>query len=364
MIFLLNSLPATSEPDRITYPHLDNFADDPLYNTKAAVHLSGVPAPTLRAWERRYGVLSPERAGNTYRLYSERDVAKIRWLREQIERGISIRQAVALLERLDNREHQQIEEAEQPLSTEKAEQVVPSAALNPSAVADLSLNNLRQDLLKAFLNLNEEAAEKVIAGALAIYGVEEFCISLLEPTLFEIGEKWAKDEVLVTIEHFASAITRSQLSNLIRTAPRNQEGSLVLTGCAPGEYHEIGVLMITLFLRRQGIHVMYLGQNVPAIDFITTIKRLHPTVVCLSCSTMDSLSGLLEVSAQIEALPEQIRPTFSFGGYLFNFHPDLAKKLSGQYLGMDALEATRRIREITRRPRPNPPNSLSERPAY
>src|SRR5690348_5933786 len=102
MSSLLNNKAASSpEPDKIMPPGLNNFSDEPLYNTIATVRLSGVPAPTLRAWERRYGVLAPERAGNTYRLYSERDVAKIRWLREQVERGVSIRQAVALLDRLE-----------------------------------------------------------------------------------------------------------------------------------------------------------------------------------------------------------------------------------------------------------------------
>src|SRR6476660_6469566 len=57
---------------RVQPPALDAVTDVPLFNTIAVVHQTGVPAPTLRAWERRYGILAPRRGENDYRLYSER----------------------------------------------------------------------------------------------------------------------------------------------------------------------------------------------------------------------------------------------------------------------------------------------------
>ena len=75
----------------------DDYSDDPIYNVKAIALQSGVKASTLRAWERRYGVPKPDRTGSGYRLYSSRDIATIRWLKAQIESGMSISQAVSLL---------------------------------------------------------------------------------------------------------------------------------------------------------------------------------------------------------------------------------------------------------------------------
>jgi len=72
---------------------LERYSDNPIFNTKAVVQQTGVPAPTLRAWERRYDILSPERANNDYRLYSERDIATIHWLKERVDEGMSISQA-------------------------------------------------------------------------------------------------------------------------------------------------------------------------------------------------------------------------------------------------------------------------------
>src|SRR5579883_1587158 len=86
---------------RVQPPVLDLYSDMPLYNTKAVVHHTGVPAPTLRAWERRYGILSPRRGENDYRLYSERDIMTVTWLRERVESGMTISQAIALLRSLE-----------------------------------------------------------------------------------------------------------------------------------------------------------------------------------------------------------------------------------------------------------------------
>ncbi|HEV7235834.1 MAG TPA: MerR family transcriptional regulator, partial [Ktedonobacteraceae bacterium] len=75
---------------------LEQYSDVPLFNTKAVVQQTGIAAPTLRAWERRYMILSPERAQNDYRLYSNRDIAIIHWLKVHVDTGMSISQSIAL----------------------------------------------------------------------------------------------------------------------------------------------------------------------------------------------------------------------------------------------------------------------------
>ncbi|GIV84314.1 MAG: hypothetical protein KatS3mg052_1321 [Candidatus Roseilinea sp.] len=77
------------------------YSDEPVYNVKAVSHQTGIAAATLRAWERRYGVPSPPRTDSGYRLYSARDIAIIRWLKSQIENGMSVSQAVHLLRSLE-----------------------------------------------------------------------------------------------------------------------------------------------------------------------------------------------------------------------------------------------------------------------
>jgi DNA-binding transcriptional MerR regulator len=350
MTSLLNNNGTFSNPDpeKISSPALANFSDEPIYNTKAAVRLSGVPAPTLRAWERRYGVLSPERADNAYRLYSERDVAKIRWLREQVERGMSIKQAVTLLERLEDRLHQIPENlGSQEVPLYPPNRIVRVTAYEQSS-PDLSLKALQEALLVAFVNLDEVAVEKTLLSAQTVYSVEDLCTGLLEPVLLELGERWAHAEIGVTVEHFATAMIRAQLSSFMRTAPRSESGPLVLASCAPGEHHEIGLLMVVLFMRRQGWRVVYLGQDVPVAALLESIWMLRPALVCLSCAGLESLGGLLEVARQIDELPDKQRPLFSYGGQLLKIHPELSEKLPGYYLGASAADAVDRVRDLAR----------------
>ncbi|NJL05538.1 MAG: MerR family transcriptional regulator, partial [Chloroflexaceae bacterium] len=80
-----------------TQGFLTQFSDIPIYNTKAVSQETGVPADTFRAWERRYGVPRPHRTEGGHRLYSERDIAVIRWLRDRTAEGMTISQAVALM---------------------------------------------------------------------------------------------------------------------------------------------------------------------------------------------------------------------------------------------------------------------------
>src|SRR3989304_5896469 len=92
---------------------LSSYDDTPVYTIKTVVQQTGITPATLRDWERRYGVLSPGRSDGGYRLYSERDIARLRWLKSQVDAGVSISSAVVLLEL----QHQTGQEPErEPLS--------------------------------------------------------------------------------------------------------------------------------------------------------------------------------------------------------------------------------------------------------
>src|SRR5689334_17858767 len=71
--------------------------DTPLYSVAAVARQTGVPAVTLRAWERRYGFPRPSRASGGRRLYTRRDIWTVRALRTQTVQGVPISRAIALL---------------------------------------------------------------------------------------------------------------------------------------------------------------------------------------------------------------------------------------------------------------------------
>src|SRR5579859_2677677 len=117
------------------WPDLAHYADVPLFNTKAVVQQTGIAAPTLRAWERRYTILSPERAQNAYRLYSARDIALIRWLKERVDAGMSISQAVSLFRHLEEEQNQLHRKGVPPESTSPLQEMDSTAAMGTHATS-------------------------------------------------------------------------------------------------------------------------------------------------------------------------------------------------------------------------------------
>ncbi len=300
------------------------YDDKPIYTIKTVVQQTGITSATLRAWERRYGILSPGRSGGGYRLYSERDIAVLRWLKAQVDAGVSISSAVALLE------------LQQQAGFGPTPESQPAARAEP-ARGPRHAQTLNRQLLGAVLTFREAEAEAVLTEAFALYPVEHVAEEIVAPVLVEIGERWHRGEVTVVQEHFATTFLRHRLAALFHAYPQPANGPLAITGSAPGEWHDVGILLVALALRRHGWRVIHLGQNVPAAHLAEEIQRLHPKLVCLSATTPESLDGLTAVAEAIEHLPEP-KPRLVLGGRLLNTREDVRARFSQAYLGTSPRE--------------------------
>ena len=302
--------------------HLSSYDNTPVFTIKTVVQETGIPPATLRAWERRYGVLSPGRSEGGYRLYSERDIAILRWLKRQVDAGVSISRAVALL----GIRHPG---GEDDMTLASPTAGLPAGARSPAAIAD--------ELLAALMAFDEARADALLSEAFAIYPVEQVAEEILAPTLVEVGERWHRGEATVVQEHFATAILRRRLSVMFQAYDQPAAGPLAITGAAPTEWHDVGILLVSLALRRNGWRVIYLGQNVPADQLLQEIRRLHPDLVCLSATTREGAAELAQVYDGMAALPAP-RPRLIFGGRAFNLAPDLRDRFTGAYVSASARD--------------------------
>ena len=350
----------------IEWPALEQVSDAPVFNTKAVVQQTGIAAPTLRAWERRYDLLSPERADNAYRLYSERDIVLIRWLKDRVNSGMSISQAIALFHHLCE-EHAQLSK---PSRTALQLPELPPSEAECSDVSDskgqLSMQNwprliapyqhnkqptthdmnlAQKHLIEAFCYLDEQTATTVMNSMLAIYPVEQVCSELITPTMWQIGHLWAEGELTISIEHFASSFFHALLANLFHVASNSHKGPLTIICCAPGEPHELAALMLSLFLRRYGIRVAYLGQSIEIAGLMHTIKMLSPTLVCISLTMPTYVSALIDLGKQVQSIAAP-RPLLAFGGQVFLRHPQLASQIPGIYLDGDLDGTVAQLRRM------------------
>jgi DNA-binding transcriptional MerR regulator len=370
--------------------NLEQYSDAPIFNTKAVVQQTGVPAPTLRAWERRYTLITPERANNAYRLYSERDVALIRWLKERIDEGMSISQAIAFFRHLSEEAQSGGESSsrlldafvESPATFEvtvaappplpSLQRVVNKASparvpggregrrekrrsvgfLVNEASAIPTIPNLgitQETLIESFKQMDEATASIVMGSLLAVYPVEQICVEVITPIMWKVGQLWVEGQITVSVEHFASSFFRGILTNLLHITPSSATGPCAIVCCAPGEPHELASLMLALFLRRRNLHVIYLGQSIETAGLLDTIRRLAPTLVCVSLTMPTYLSALINLGRQIQQLPAP-RPAFVFGGQVFKHFKDIVSQIYGIHLDGDMRDIAEQLRAIVMEP--------------
>lgn len=309
---------------------LREISSEPIYNAKAVTMQTGVTAATLRAWERRYGILLPDRTSGGHRLYSERDIAAIKWLKAHIEQGMTISRASALLQK-------------QLYATESAPP--PVAHLAETSQAARSLDSLKADLYEALIEFDELTADEILSQAYSLHPIELVCTDVIEAVLVKLGAAWANGTISISTEHFASNYLRRKLIALITDGPSTRAGTIAV-GCAPTDLHEMGILLLSIFLRRRGWHVVYLGQAVPLEDLTTSLPQIRPDVLVLASTVRESAVLLKDAQAVLQQLPADQQPVFAFGGPAFNDHPELRGEVPGVFLGETVQEGVTAIERL------------------
>jgi DNA-binding transcriptional MerR regulator len=215
---------------------------------------TGVPADTLRAWERRYGLLSPARSEGGFRLYRRQDEERVRAMRSLLDSGLSAAEAARVAKL-------------QPL---------PSTAAEASSTAGAG-----RRLQEALERFDEAEANAVLDEAVSALSVDALAGQVILPALKQVGERWQRGEVSVGQEHFASNVVRGRLAGLARNWGAGS-GPLALLACPPGELHDIGLLVFGLVLRARGWRIAYLGADSPVETVAEAAARLDPRAVVLT----------------------------------------------------------------------------------
>ncbi len=309
---------------------IEEFPDNPKYTIKSVAAQTGIRPVTLRAWERRHEVLTPHRSENRYRLYSDRDVAILRWLKKRVDDGISISNASYELRAMLKRN----------LWPEATPSLFP---LERVKVGGQPQHYARQ-LYEAFIQHDEGHVGDLIRQANAIFDLKTLCMDVLSPCLVAIGEAWYNGEIRITTEHFASAYIRGRLSSLMQTFSIRRTSPHILIGCAPDEQHEIGSLMIAVLLRAQGYRVEFLGQDIPLNDLVDYARDERPNMIILAATMPDSAVMLTQKPEFLSRLRRP--PLFGYGGSAFNHDPELRERVGGVFLGEMLDAAVDRVKHL------------------
>jgi DNA-binding transcriptional MerR regulator len=281
------------------------------YRIHIAAELSGVRVELIRAWERRYGVLTPQRTPSGYRVYTDRDVALLKRLKKLTDEGVAISEAAKLLPQL--------------LAELNAE---PNAESMPPAVGSgpgLNLEAWLEAALAAARGYDQAGVSAVVDEVLAALPPLRAFDDVLAPLQREVGERWHAGELTVAQEHLVTQVVRARLVSLLHASPSGGRKHAVLA-CFPEEEHELGLLGVALRLRHSGIRVTLLGQRMPGVDLGRAVAELRPDFVGLSAVNDRGAEAFQDtLSSLVEALPRGV-PLW-VGGPAAQAHPEVSVRL-------------------------------------
>jgi len=284
--------------------------------------LTGVGAHTLRAWERRYGVPVPDRSGGRQRMYSLADVDVIRRMQSLSVQGVALRRA--------------------------AEQALRESA-NRSGEVPTDGGRLTR-LLDALLGFDEPRATSLWFETMDGRDLLEAFEGSVTPLLTHIGEGWHDGRVTIGQEHFATAFIRGRLEVLARQVTPLAGAPVVLLACLEDERHELGLLMLSVLLRFQGLRTIYLGQDVPMEALLRTVEDVQPAVLALNATMAEGARHLPTVVRATASAAPLTRVVF--GGVAFDSDEGM-RAASGAIWGGSRLGASvQLINQLSRAQRP------------
>lgn len=287
-----------------------------LFPIRTVASLTGVNAITLRAWERRYGLIRPVRTDSGHRLYTQADIDTIHQVVALLDKGVAISQV---------------------------RHALAGPAAGRSRVAeDGPWAGFRERMIAAISQFDENRLEDVYNELLSLYPTDLATRKVLLPLLVELGTRWETAEGSVAEEHFFGVYLRNKLGARFHHRPRHNTGPKLLAACLPGEQHEVGLLLFALAAHDHGFRLVLLGADTPLAELPYAARRAQADAIVLSGS-IDPRPGLLD--AELAKLTADAGLPVFVGGLTAVRHRDAIVTAGAEPLGSDITAGLKRIGE-------------------
>ncbi len=263
---------------------------------RAVSEITGVNSVTLRAWERRYGLIKPMRTPKGHRLYSQKDIELIQEILDRLSQGMSISQI--------------------------ARDILDKTAMDEDEHTD-AWDQYCQRMIEAVSRFDEHALEAVYNDAMSLYPVDVVTTRLIMPLLEELGKRWQKAAGSIAEEHFFSVYLRNKLGARFHHQNLRNSGPKLILACLPGEHHEFGILLFALTAHSKGYRVILLGADLPVTELIQVAEKTDSRgIVLAGSSSLNSES----VTEDIYLLTSTLAiPVFIGGDVSFTCRDDIVK---------------------------------------
>ena len=278
------------------------YAAQTMYTIKQAAARSGLSVSTVRAWERRYGVVHPERTATGYRLYDE----------GAIDRLLAMRHLVEVAGMRPSQAAEQLRGAELGDVLDRARRWRDSTPPAPTTSASATRgSDLTESFVEAARLLRVAAMEDILDDAFASQRFEAAVEDVVFPALRAVGDAWAAGTIDVAMEHAASETVRRRLAWFYGAIETSGDPDLVV-GMPPGGQHDIGALAFAVAARRQHLAVLYLGADVPLASWLSAADTSRARVAVIGVVNSTDVRAARDVTRALRASARP--PTVALGG--------------------------------------------------
>jgi len=243
------------------------------YPIRAVSRLTGIGIDTLRAWERRYGAVTPTR-DDRGRMYTEGDVARLRLLHAAVEQGHSIGRLAGL-------SNDQLRD----LCSAAGTVAVTAAATTRRTPLDTTA------LLTALREYDAVGLDQELSRLAAVLRPLDLLQDVLMPVLARVGDDWHRGRTRIAQEHLMSSTMRNLLGAFLRLYARPTASARLLFATPSGERHEIATLGAAMLAASAGLGVSYLGADLPAREIIDSVEPAGASVLVLGLTTAGADKG-------------------------------------------------------------------------
>ncbi len=251
------------------------------YTIKDLEKLSGIKAHTIRIWEKRYGLIEPQRTSTNIRTYCDLDLKRLLNISLLNQNGLKI----SKIARLSNDE-----------LSDKINHLQQSPTDTESQIKGLTI---------AMIELDEEKFEKILSRSVIQMGFEDTIIKVIYPFFQKIGIMWQTGIINPAQEHFITNLIRQKLIVAIDSQINTNHGnhrSFILF-LPEGELHELGLLFFAYLIKKRGHRLIYLGQSVPMNDLIE-VTKLRPSDYLVT-AFISSINGQ-DIALYLKNLSERL----------------------------------------------------------
>ena len=278
--------------------------DKESFPIRTVSEMTGVNSVTLRAWERRYGLIKPKRTPKGHRLYTHEHVRLIREILDRLASGASIGQI--------------------------AREITSDAVVDDSD-SDVWTQNRRR-MVEAIVQFDDLKLDTVYNDAMALYPVDVVTSRLITPLLEELGTRWEQRNGSVAEEHFFSVYLRNKLGARFHHQNLRNTGPRLIAACLPGEHHEFGILLFALMAHSKGYQVILLGADLPITELKHVADRTDSQAIVLAGSSSLQCGHLYE---DVSLLTDAVAIPVFVGGDVAAKCPGHIKRSGAHALGRD-----------------------------